>query len=318
MSNKVRLVEVGPRDGLQNEAGFIDAATKIRLIERLAAAGLKTIEAGAFVSPKWVPQMADTADVLAGLAHSRAVAGVQLPVLVPNMQGYDLAAAAGVNEISVFTAASEAFTQRNINATIEESFARFEPVVKAALAAGIRVRGYVSTVIACPYAGPVAPHAVADVTARLLELGCYEVSLGDTIGVGRPREIKTMLEAVLKVAPAAQLALHCHDTYGQAVANIRAGLDKGIRVFDVSVGGLGGCPYAPGAGGNVATEDVLYLLAGEGLQTGVDLAQVVETAWYISGKLGSGKLGNGKLGRKPTSKVALALGQTPVCTPYSA
>lgn len=293
MTAQVRIVEVGPRDGLQNEAAQLDVATKVELIQRLQKSGLKTIEAGAFVSPKWVPQMADTDAVLAALDLTSA----NYPVLVPNEKGYDLALAAGVKEIAVFTAASEAFTRKNINATIAESFERFAPVMARAKADGVRVRGYVSTVVGCPYAGKISPQQVVPVARQLLEMGCYEISLGDTIGVGTPKSFGAMLKAVTAEVPVEKLAVHCHDTYGQAIANIAASLELGVRVVDSAVGGLGGCPYAPGAGGNVATEDVLYHLREEGFTTGVDLPEVVRTAAWISARLN----------RKLSSKVGQAL-----------
>jgi hydroxymethylglutaryl-CoA lyase len=291
---KVRMVEVGPRDGLQNEAQIIAAPTKIALIHRLAAAGLTTIEAGSFVSPKWIPQMADTAMVLAGLQRS---AGVTYPVLVPNMKGFEGALAAHCDEIAVFTAASESFSRRNTNCSIADSYARIAPVVAAARSHDIRVRGYISTVIDCPYEGPIAPSAVAAVAAKLWELGCYEISLGDTIGTGTPQRIQRMIEAVAEKVPVAKLAGHYHDTYGQALANILASLELGIAVFDGSVAGLGGCPYAPGATGNVASEDVLYMLEGLGIETGIELAKLAAAGQFISAVLG----------RQPQSKVARAL-----------
>ena len=294
LPKRVRMVEVGPRDGLQNEAQILPAATKIALIERLADAGLGVIEAGSFVSPKWIPQMADTADVLAGLKRKP---GVSYPVLVPNMKGFDAALAAGVEEIAVFAAASESFSRRNINCSIAESLERFAPVTAAARQHGIRVRGYISCVVDCPYEGPVAPAAVADVAAKLAALGCYEVSLGDTIGTGTPARVQAMVEAVAAVVPITRLAVHFHDTYGQALANILAALEQGIAVIDSSVAGLGGCPYAKGASGNVASEDVLYMLAGLGIDTGVDLAKLAAAGQFISQALG----------REPVSKVARAL-----------
>jgi hydroxymethylglutaryl-CoA lyase len=294
MPRSVRIVEVGPRDGLQNEARSVPAAVKIELIERLGAAGLTAIEATAFVSPKWVPQMADNAQVMAGI---RKRPGVAYPVLVPNLQGFEAAAAAGAEEIAVFGAASEAFSRKNINCSIDESLARFEPVAAAAKARGIRVRGYISCVVGCPYQGEVAPEAVAGVAEKLLALGCYEVSLGDTIGVGTPGRVQAMLRAVAARVPMAQLAVHCHDTYGQALANIYAALELGVAVVDSSVAGLGGCPYARGASGNVATEDVVYLLDGLGITTGVDLDKLAAAGRYICGELG----------RAPASKVAQAL-----------
>ena len=294
LPRRVRMVEVGPRDGLQNEAEIVPAATKIALIERLADAGLSVIEAGSFVSPKWIPQMADTADVLAGLKRKP---GVSYPVLVPNMRGFEAALAAGVEEIAIFAAASEKFSQRNINCSIAESLERFAPVASAARRHGMRLRGYISCVVDCPYEGPIAPEAVADVAAKLLALGCYEISLGDTIGTGTPLRIQAMIETVAARLPRECLAIHFHDTYGQALANIVASLECGIATIDSSVAGLGGCPYAKGASGNVASEDVLYLLEGLGIATGVDLARLAAAGRFISEALG----------RAPASKVARAL-----------
>jgi isopropylmalate/homocitrate/citramalate synthase len=293
----VRIYEVGPRDGLQNEKQILPASVKIELINRLSASGLKAIEATSFVSPKWVPQMGDAAEVMAGIGRKD---GISYPVLVPNDKGMLAAVAAGAKEVAIFTAASESFTQKNINCTIEDSIVRFRPVMEEARDKGIKVRGYVSCVAGCPYEGHIEPSKVAEVAAQLKEIGCYEISLGDTIGVGSPRQIKNMLEAVTAVVPMNMLALHCHDTFGQALANIYAGLEAGIEVIDSSVGGLGGCPYAPGAAGNVATEDVLYMLKGMGIDTGVNLMSIVETAWFISERLG----------REPVSKVAKAMWET--------
>lgn len=283
LPREVKIVEVGPRDGLQNEPRPVPAAVKIELIERLADAGLKVIEAGAFVSPKWVPQMADSAEVLAGI---RRRPGVSYPVLVPNEKGLDAALAAGVEEIAVFGAASEAFSHKNINCSIAESLERFRPVIERASAQGLRVRGYVSCVLGCPYEGAIDPARVADVSARLFELGCYEISLGDTIGVGTPGKARAMIEAVAARVPRERLALHFHDTYGQALANILACLELGVAVVDSSVAGLGGCPYAKGASGNVATEDVVYMLDGLGVMTGADLPGLVRTGAWISTLLG--------------------------------
>ena len=291
---RVRLVEVGPRDGLQNEPGTVPTEVKIALIERLVEAGLEAVEVGAFVSPRWIPQMADTADVLAGL---RRRPGVRYPVLVPNMKGLEAARAAGADEIAVFGAASESFSRRNINCSIAESLDRFVPVAEAARAAGMRVRGYVSCVLGCPYEGEIDPARVAEVAARLDAMGCYEISLGDTIGAGTPAAARTMVEAVAARVPAARLAVHFHDTYGKALANIFACLEAGVATVDAAVAGLGGCPYAPGASGNVATEDVLYMLDGMGIATGVDLEQLVAAGRFISDVLG----------RPPASKVARAL-----------
>ncbi len=290
----VRMVEVGPRDGLQNEAGAVPASVKIALIERLADAGLRTIEAGSFVSPRWVPQMADTAEVMAGITRRP---GVSYAVLVPNMKGYDAARAAQADEIAIFAAASESFSRRNINCSIAESLDRFAPVAAAARRDGVRVRGYVSCVIDCPYEGAVAPAAAADVAARLMALGCYEVSMGDTIGTGTASRVEAMLAAAAARVPVERLAVHFHDTYGQAVANILVALEHGVAVIDSAVAGLGGCPFAPGAAGNVASEDVLYLLDGLGLRSGVDLAQLAVAGRFITAALG----------REPASKAARAL-----------
>jgi hydroxymethylglutaryl-CoA lyase len=278
-----RIVEVGPRDGLQNETSLVSTEVKVALIERLAEAGLKTIEAGSFVSPKWVPLMADSAEVF---QRMRKAEGVTYPVLVPNEKGLDAAMAVGAAEVAVFAAASEAFSQKNINCTIEESLRRFEPVLAKSSANGIKVRGYVSCVLGCPYQGAVPASDVTKVARRLIEMGCYEVSLGDTIGVGTPLNARKMVEAVMTSVPPDRLALHFHDTYGQALANIYACLDSGIGVFDASVGGLGGCPYAKGASGNVATEDLVYMLAGVGIETGVDLAKIVEVSLFATLSLG--------------------------------
>lgn len=279
----VRIVEVGPRDGLQNEKAIIATADKIALIEKLAATGLGTVEATAFVSPKWVPQMADAAEVYSGVAKRE---GVRYPVLVPNLQGYERARAVGVTEIAVFGAASEAFSKANINASIEESLARFAPVLEAAKRDGVAVRGYVSTVLGCPYQGEVPLNDVVRVAKALHGMGCYEISLGDTIGVGTPRKARAMLEAVAGEVPMAALAVHFHDTYGQAVANVAACLEAGVRVVDAAVSGTGGCPYARGASGNVATEDIVYLLDGMGFAHGVDLEALVDTGRWLSALLG--------------------------------
>ena len=295
MNDHVRIVEVGPRDGLQNEANLVRTATKLALIERLAACGLRSIEATSFVSPKWVPQMADASEVYAGL---RRHPGVAYPVLVPNEAGYERARAVGVEEIAIFGAASEAFSRKNINASIAESLERFRPVCERAKADGVRVRGYVSTALGCPYQGDVPLAEVVRVARALDELGCYEISLGDTIGVGTPRAARAMLQAVADVIPMERLAVHFHDTRGQATANVYACIEAGVRVVDASVGGLGGCPYAAGASGNVATEDVTYLLQGLGMHTGIDLDALVDTARWISGELGR-EVGS-KLGRAGT------------------
>ena len=279
----VRIVEVGPRDGLQNEKALVGTADKIALIEKLAATGLGTVEATAFVSPKWVPQMADAAEVYAGAAKRD---GVRYPVLVPNLQGYERARSVGVIEIAVFGAASEAFSKANINATIAESLERFAPVLDAAQREGVAVRGYVSTVLGCPYQGEVPVRDVVRVAKALHAMGCYEISLGDTIGVGTPRKARAMLEAVATEVPMAALAVHFHDTYGQAVGNVAACLEAGVRVVDAAVSGTGGCPYAKGASGNVATEDIVYLLDGLGFAHGVDLDALIATGRWLSEKLG--------------------------------
>jgi hydroxymethylglutaryl-CoA lyase len=276
---KVRIVEVGPRDGLQNEMGEVPTAVKLELIERLAGSGLSAIEATAFVSPKWIPQMADHTEVLARI---RRKPGVSYPVLTPNLKGFEAARAAGATEVAIFGAASEAFSKKNINCSIAESLERFRPVVDAAMAANIRVRGYISCVIGCPYEGNIKPQNVAEVARALYDMGCYEISLGDTIGVGTPGKIQAMIEACATRVPADKLAGHYHDTYGQALANIYASMELGVATFDASVAGLGGCPYAKGASGNVATEDVVYLLEGLGIETGIDLEKVVDTGIWIS------------------------------------
>ena len=291
---QVRLVEVGPRDGLQNEPEPISTATKLELIDRLGAAGLSYIEAASFVSPKWVPQMADHREVMQNLAR---LEGVTYAALTPNLKGLEAALECGVEEVAVFGAASEAFSQKNINCSVAESLARFEPVLERAQAAGVRVRGYVSTVLGCPYEGEIAPAKVAEVSKALYEMGCYEVSLGDTIGVGTPLKAKRMLEAVSREVPMDKLAAHFHDTYGQAIANLYAVLEEGISVIDSSVAGLGGCPYAKGASGNVASEDVVYLLNGLGIETGIDLDKLAETGTWITEAIG----------RPNRSKVGVAL-----------
>ena len=283
MPGRVRIVEVGARDGLQNEAAIVSVDAKVALIEALADAGLTSIEAGSFVSPKWVPQMATTADVL---AHLHRKPGVSYPVLVPNLQGLRAAKACGAEEIAVFAAASETFSRRNINCSIGESLERLAAVAEAALAAGMRVRGYVSCVLGCPYEGEVSLRVVADVTHALTAMGCYEVSLGDTIGVGTPAKARHMVEHVACNVPVERLALHFHDTYGQALANILSCLATGLSVVDSAVAGLGGCPYAPGATGNVATEDVVYMLDGMGIETGVDLGRLCAAGSVISAELG--------------------------------
>lgn len=279
----VRLVEVGPRDGLQNEKQPISVADKVRLTDDLSAAGLSYIEVGSFVSPKWVPQMAGSAEVFAGIQYKP---GVVYGALTPNLKGFEAAVEAGVKEVAVFAAASEAFSQKNINCSIAESLERFVPVMEAAKAHGISVRGYVSCVLGCPYEGEVAPEQVAAVARELFAMGCYEVSLGDTIGTGTAGKTRTMFEVVGRDIPRDKLAGHFHDTYGQALANIYASLLEGIAVFDSSVAGLGGCPYAKGATGNVATEDVLYLLQGLGVHTGIDLDKLIDAGARICQVLG--------------------------------
>lgn len=290
---RVRVVEVGPRDGLQNEPDFVPTTIKRELIARLVSAGLRTIEATAFVAPKRVPQMADAAQLLQSLDR---VPGIAYPVLTPNLTGFDAALAAGATEVAVFTAASESFSQRNVNCSIAASLARFAPVMEAARRAGVRVRGYVSCVLGCPYEGAVAPERVRDVASALYESGCHEVSLGDTIGVGTPVATQRLIECVATRIPVEHLAGHFHDTYGMAIANVFAALQCGVGVFDASVAGLGGCPYAPGASGNVATEDLAYLLAGLGIDSGIDLDALIDCAVWISAQLG----------RQPASHITLA------------
>ena len=294
MKPSVRIVEVGPRDGLQNEKILVATAEKIALIDRLTACGLQSIEATSFVSPKWVPQLADAAEVFVGITRKP---GVHYPVLVPNEQGYERARSVGVEEIAVFTAASEAFNHKNINASIDESLARFAPVMARARHDGVRVRGYVSTVLGCPYQGQVPLADVVRVAKALHAMGCYEVSLGDTIGVGTPNKARAMLRAVAAEVPMAALAVHFHDTYGQALANILACLEEGVAVVDSSVSGVGGCPYASGASGNVASEDVVYMLHGLGIRTGIDLPALAATGRWLARLLG----------RETGSKVGKAL-----------
>jgi len=295
LPRNVRIVDVSPRDGLQNEKQSVPTATKIELVRRLGAAGVKAIEATSFVSPRWVPQMADNAEVMAGIAALQGDGGISYPVLVPNLQGLEAALAAGAREVAVFGAASEAFSQKNINCSIAESLERFRPVIEAAKQAEVKVRGYVSCVLGCPYQGEVAPQAVAEVARALFEMGCYEVSLGDTIGAGTPEKTKAMIEAVARHLPLKKIAGHYHDTFGMAVANIYASLQCGVSTFDSSVAGLGGCPYSPGASGNVATEDVVYLLDGLGIDSGIDLAALAATGAWISAELGRGS--NSRVGR---------------------
>ena len=294
LPHSVRLVEVGPRDGLQNEKEPISVADKVRLVDDLSAAGLSYIEVGSFVSPKWVPQMAGSAEVFAQIQRK---AGVTYAALTPNMKGLEAAIEAGVKEVAVFGAASEAFSQKNINCSIAESLARFAPLMEAAREQDIRVRGYVSCVLGCPFDGEIKPKAVADLAVTLWELGCYEISLGDTIGVGTPLKAREMLRAVGAELPVANLAMHFHDTYGQALANLYAGMEEGVRVIDAAAGGLGGCPYAPGATGNVATEDVAYMLEGMGVTTGIDMDKLLATTNEVATLLG----------RPPVGRVASAL-----------
>ena len=278
LPKRVKLVDVGPRDGLQNERGVVPTAAKIELIDRLADAGLPAVEATSFVSPKWVPQMADNAQVMAGI---RRRPGTVYPVLVPNLKGLEAALAAGVEEVAVFAAATESFSRRNVNCSIAESLKRFTPVCEAALTAGIRVRGYLSVVLGCPFEGKVEPGAVAAVAERLYQMGCYGISLGDTIGSGTPGATQRLIETVARRIPIDQLGGHFHDTYGQALANILASLEFGMPTYDSSVAGLGGCPFAPGATGNVATEDVVYMLHGLGIETGIDLDRLLNAADFI-------------------------------------
>jgi hydroxymethylglutaryl-CoA lyase len=293
MSDTVRIVEMGARDGLQNEKTPVSVADRIDFIKALVGAGLNTVEVGAFVSPKAIPQMVGSDEVLRGVSHLPG----EFHVLVPNEKGYEAARAAGAKVVSVFAAASEGFSRANINCSIAESIERFKPVVTRARADGIKVRGYVSCVLGCPFDGEVKPQAVADVAGKLWDLGCYEISLGDTIGVGTPLKAKTMLRAVAAHMPAGAMAMHFHDTYGQALANLYAGMEEGVRVIDSAAGGLGGCPFAPGATGNVATEDVVYMLEGMGIRTGVDMAKLLAATNEITALIG----------RLPVSRVAMAL-----------
>lgn len=297
--NKVHIIEVGPRDGLQNEKQTLPVALRVELIERLAKAGLKKIEAGSFVSPKWVPQMANTDQVLTALNASsvKSETGAQYAVLTPNLKGLEGAVQNKADEIAIFGAASEAFTQKNINCSIKESLQRFEDIAASAQQLNLPMRGYVSTIIGCPYQGDIDPQAVADVAKTLYQMGCFEISLGDTIGVGTPIKFKRMLDAVLKEVPADKIAVHCHNTYGQALVNIYASLEYGINKIDSAVAGLGGCPYAKGASGNIATEDVLYMLHGMNIETGVDLDEVIKIGNWICSELK----------RDNQSKVGLAL-----------
>ncbi len=294
MTDSVRIVEVGPRDGLQNEKTPISVADRIAFIEALVGAGLHTVEVGAFVSPKAIPQMVNSDAVLRGVQH---LAGSEFHVLVPNEKGYDAARAAGAKVIAVFASASEGFSRANINCSVAESIERFKPVIVRARADGVTVRGYISCVLGCPFDGEVKPQAVVDVAKVLWDLGCYEVSLGDTIGVGTPRKARQLLRAVAGAVPMAHLAMHFHDTYGQALANLYAGMEEGARVIDSAAGGLGGCPYAPGATGNVATEDAVYMLEGMGVSTGVDMEKLVAATNRVSRLIG----------RTPVSRVATAI-----------
>lgn len=290
----VKLVDVGPRDGLQNQPEKVSLKTKVQLVDMLSDTGLKAIEAGAFVSPKWVPQMADSAQVMRQIKRHPEVS---YPVLTPNMKGYDAALAANCDEVAIFGAASESFSQKNINCSIAESLERFRLVVERAANDGIKVRGYISCVLGCPYEGAIAPAAVADVANTLFEMGCYEISLGDTIGVGTPTKAGEMIDAVAAYVPVEKLAAHFHDTYGQALANLLTVMEKGVAVIDTAIAGLGGCPYAKGASGNVATEDVLYMLNGMGIETGIDLDKVLSASMFISDAIS----------KPPASKVALAM-----------
>jgi len=283
LNDSVRIVEVGPRDGLQNEKTIISARDKIELIDRLSKTGLRSIEATSFVSPKWIPQLADAAEVYAGIDKRP---GVSYPVLVPNELGYDRARAVGATEVAIFGAASEAFSRKNINASIDESIERFIPILARARADGVKVRGYISTVLGCPYQGDVPVSDVVRIASKLHALGCYEISLGDTIGIGTPGQARAMLREVAQAVPMSALAVHFHDTRGQALANILACLEEGVRVVDAAVSGTGGCPYAKGASGNVATEDVVYMLKGMGLSTGVDLSRLIDTGLWLSALLG--------------------------------
>lgn len=294
-ADKVKIVEVGPRDGLQNEKQIVPTEAKIKLINDLSDAGLSVVEAGSFVSPKWVPQMADSAEIMQQIKRK---AGVSYPVLTPNLKGFEAALSVGAKEVAIFGAASESFSQKNINCSIDESLERFKPVIAAAQKENIAVRGYVSCVVGCPYEGDISADKVADVSAKLFDMGCYEISLGDTVGVGTPGKVQEMIRAVSAQVPMQHLAVHFHDTYGQALANIYAALEMGVAVVDSSVAGLGGCPYAKGASGNVASEDVVYMLNGLGIETGVDLAKLCAAGRFISDVIG----------RPSASKVSRALG----------
>ena len=279
----VKIVEVGPRDGLQNEATPISADDKINLIEKLADAGVNYIESGSFVSPKWVPQMGTSTEVFEKVNR---IEGVTYAALTPNMRGFEAAVAVNADEVAIFGAASQSFSQKNINCSIEESLERFAPIMEAAKKANIKVRGYVSCVLGCPYEGDIEPEQVALVAEKLLAMGCYEISLGDTVGVGNPASVTKMIQAVSARVPVEKLAVHFHDTYGQALTNIYAALQLGVSVVDSAIAGLGGCPYAKGASGNVATEDVVYMLNGLGITTGIDFTKLLQAGWFISDKLG--------------------------------
>lgn len=293
LPEQIKIVEVGPRDGLQNESTPISSSDKVALIEKLSDAGISYIESGSFVSPKWVPQMATSTEVFEKVNRKQ---GVTYAALTPNMRGFEGAMAVNADEVAIFGAASESFSQKNINCSIEESLERFAPIMSAAKKANIKVRGYVSCVLGCPYEGDIAPEQVAKVAAKLYQMGCYEISLGDTIGVGTPANVTKMIQAVSAQVPIDKLAVHFHDTYGQALTNIYVALQMGIKVVDSAIAGLGGCPYAKGASGNVATEDVVYMLNGLGIETGIDFKQLLEAGWFISDKLG----------KAPISKVSCA------------
>lgn len=293
LPTSVKIVEVGPRDGLQNEKTQISAEDKIALVEQLADAGINYIESGSFVSPKWVPQMATSSEVFSSIKRK---SGVTYAALTPNMKGFEAAVVVNASEVAIFGAASEAFSQKNINCSIDESLQRFEPIMQAAKAANIKVRGYVSCVVGCPYDGEVSPEQVAKVAEKLYQMGCYEISLGDTIGVGTPASVIKMLQAVSTKVPVEKLAVHFHDTYGQALSNIYAALQLGVTVVDSAIAGLGGCPYAKGASGNVATEDVVYMLNGLNITTNIEFDKLLAAGWSISDKLG----------RTPVSKVSTA------------
>jgi hydroxymethylglutaryl-CoA lyase len=293
LPKQVKVVEVGPRDGLQNEATPISASDKIQLIEKLSDAGVSYIESGSFVSPKWVPQMATSTEVFEKLSRNKKVT---YAALTPNMRGFEAALAVNADEVAIFGAASESFSQKNINCSIEESLERFAPIMEAAKKANIKVRGYVSCVLGCPYEGDIDPEQVALVAEKLFTMGCYEISLGDTVGVGNPASVTKMIQAVSARVPTDKLAVHFHDTYGQALTNIYAALQMGVKVVDSAIAGLGGCPYAKGASGNVATEDVVYMLDGLGINTGIDFKKLLQAGWFISDKLG----------KAPISKVSNA------------